>query len=400
MRVGLHHIGIVFWTGLLFSLMFLCYLPGLSRYIIPCLLLFLATEYKNIYILKISGWKEIYAVYICFLIVSLAKAFLGGNKIEEMIRFFLILLLIPIASIIFEKRFEKNWKIFKVLIFIKALSIIAIWIIVFIKQEFHGFREWAFNLHAGDIYIFDWINIGSLQFGIPRVQLRGNTLFVMAFIIEIMREQKLTSLGIVSLLAGLAAGNQAFILGYALFFLYLFILKIKQLIKKKNALMLIVLFILAICILVFFMQYVVYTLNMKSGNSNLVRAVQACVLLEANPIVGEGLGNIVQIDGREASRYFELQTLYIYNQIGMIGILLFYLLTFAPYITEKNMQKAAIYCIYLAYTFWNPYCFDSTHVIAILLNGNALSGQFKYSDSRNILKRNKKLKRALRTSKE
>lgn len=387
MRVGFHHIGIVFWTVMLFSLTFLCYFPKLSRCIIPCLLIFLVTEYRNIFIYKIDGWKEIYAIYICFLIASLVIAFFSGHQIDDVIRFFLILLLIPIASTIVDKRFEDNWKIFKILIFIKALSIIVIWIAVFIKQEYHGFREWAYNLQVGDIYIFDWVNIGNLYFGIPRVQLRGNTLFVMAFIIEFMRERKLTCFGIVSVLAGLAAGNQAFILGYALFFLYLFFVKVKHFIKKRNGLMLIVLFIVVVYILVYFMQYVAYTLDVKSGNSNLIRVTQARVLLEANPIFGEGLGNIVHIGGREANRYFELQTLYIYNQIGLIGLLLFYLLTFAPYITQKNLQKTVAYFIYLAYTFWNPYCFDSTHIVAILIIGNVLDKQFKYYDSKSVLKR-------------
>ena len=55
----------------------------------------------------------------------------------------------------------------------------------------------------------------------------------------------------------------------------------------------------------------------------------------------------------------------------------------------KNKKKAfIIFLIYLIYTFWNPYCFDSTEmmVITLLMNYNRVSGEKDYEDTKNYIK--------------
>lgn len=84
-------------------------------------------------------------------------------------------------------------------------------------------------------------------------------------------------------------------------------------------------------------------MKVKAEFSNAVRVEQIQVLTETNPIIGSGLGHNVSGGGvwrqYDGDTYFELQTLYIYNQIGIIGLGTFYLLTLIPYARQKKRKK-------------------------------------------------------------
>ncbi len=372
MKVKVQNLNSVLWTAVLTAFLYLCYFPGLARGIVPFLVLFIISEYKNLRLDRFHGWIVLYGIYLGFLSVSLYKSILAGTSLGEIIRFLLILILIPLTCVIFDGNFEQKWKIFKLLVFLKAVSILAIWIIVFIRQDARVYREWAYSLGAGDIYIQDSISIFGRFFGMPRVQLRGNTLFVMAFVIDLLREHRLNLVSITFFLAGIAAGNQAYILGFAVFLAYKIWLLMTDMIKKRKWLFFAIFFIVAWGALLCFIPYAHRVWEAKAGYSNVVRLNQVRAFAGADPVFGEGLGSAVSAEGLASARYFELQTLYIYYQIGMAGLLLFYVLTFWPYFAKRENNKIAAYAVYLVYTFWNPYCFDSTHIIALLLISNAL----------------------------
>ena len=114
----------------------------------------------------------------------------------------------------------------------------------------------------------------------------------------------------------------------------------------------------------------------KSATSNIVRIEQARILLDTNPAIGDGLGH--QIYGTAGSHiysgdntYFELQTLYIFNQIGTIGLILFYVLTISVFLGKQRPFMLYLYLSYLIYSFFNPYCFDSTHIMVMVLISNS-----------------------------
>ena len=127
--------------------------------------------------------------------------------------------------------------------------------------------------------------------------------------------------------------------------------------------------------ILFFFIYSIRVMDTKAAFANAVRFSQAEILLDTNIVLGDGLGHAVSGIGfgrvYNGNIYFELQTLYIFNQIGATGIFLFYALTFLLCMDSRQKMKA--YLIYLVYTFWNPYCFDSTHIIALLIISNALN---------------------------
>ena len=78
--------------------------------------------------------------------------------------------------------------------------------------------------------------------------------------------------------------------------------------------------------------------------------------------------------------YFEMQTLYIINQIGIVGILLFYSLVFVN-VKKQGIEKVIVYVIYLIYSFWNPYCFDTTQIIATILIINVSTKELENIES-------------------
>ena len=116
--------------------------------------------------------------------------------------------------------------------------------------------------------------------------------------------------------------------------------------------------------------YISAKIEEKSAVSNMVRIEQALVLLTANPLIGDGLGCWVTAHTQNlhynGNIYFELQTLYIFKQIGIIGLGLFYAVTLKP-MCAAGKTRFIFYLIYLFFSFWNPYCFDTTQIITILL---------------------------------
>lgn len=368
MRIALkkNNIACIFWCISIAAYMFQCYWRSLATLIVPSLIIFLILEIPNIKFLKVNGWILIYGIYGLYLIFSTITSLIVGNSIGSVLRFFLILMAIPVAGLVNENEFEKEWIILKILALIKAGTILYTWCVVFISQNYAPYRAWARGIGAGDIYIIN---------GIPRVQLLGTSLFVIIFACDFIKRKKITGYNLLILLAALAAGNSAYVLGIAIFFVFYFLPRVIMWIQKRNWKLM--LFIpISMIFLLGFSMYSVNALKLKSENSNPVRFEQVEVLTNTNAAFGNGVGHSVTGGGKyrtyNGDTYFELQTLYIYNQIGLIGIALFYLLTCSIYSGKKNYLKQITYITYLIYTFWNPYCFDSTHIFTMLLISNCI----------------------------
>lgn len=352
---------LIFWILALVGYFFHSYYPLLANLIIPCLLAYLVFMLKYINLEIVHGWIEYYVVYVLLLVGSAIVGLINDNPASMLARFFAILVLIPIIPCIQEGYdFQKEWSWLRIIAILKAISIIVFWIKVFREQDYSQYRHWAEVNRVGDVYILN---------GIPRIQLNGTSLFVVVFGFEIMREHRLNAVAIIMVLAGLMAGNSAYILGFALFgFLESWVI-IKKWLFGRNWRIVVVLPVLIILIIAFLI-YSIHVLEIKSTWSNLIRYDQAKILLDVNPIWGSGLGSVIkgQIMGERVYNgniYFELQTLFIYNQIGITAFVLFYVLTTMPYF-KYGKKIIYAYLIYLIFTFWNPYCFDSTHIITLL----------------------------------
>lgn len=97
-------------------------------------------------------------------------------------------------------------------------------------------------------------------------------------------------------------------------------------------------------------------------------------------IFGKGFGNLIQVvtSARDYSNYiyYELQTIYFLNQMGLLVFSIF--IIFNIYLAIKHIQNhmiRLIYCMYILYASTNPYIFDTNHLVVIitLVNLSALS---------------------------
>lgn len=366
-----NYLSSILWGISIFSFSFQCYIPQLSGLIVPFLLLFMFSEIPNMKFNLFNKWLQLFGVYTVYLCISFLSGIYKGYEISRGMRFFAILFFIPVAQLIFEKEFKLEWIIFKLIMSMKSISVLIIWIQVFLSQNYENWRYWIRQRGGGDIYISN---------GLTKVQLAGNSLFLMGLILNGKKKKKIDIFGVLMLLGLLASGNSAYILGLVLFLIsnYCSILKNKKSVSYKK-----ILFssIIAFLISVIFIDYAYKQLKIKAEYSNAIRVEEAQVLLSANLLTGRGLGakidrntisryNAIHMYDYVDSMYFELQTFYIFYQIGILGLIPFYMLTIVPYIKKEKKKQLIAYFIYLCYTFWNPYCFDSTHIITLILINN------------------------------
>lgn len=288
--------------------------------------------------------------------------FNSNINIRKVVRFSEIFLMIPLFFCIDESKNSNFYsKVFVRIAFLKAIVLFSIYGIVVKTGSYSAIRAYGHLKGWGDIYSF-----GSMF--LTRVQLQGNALLVMAFFMSCYKEDKIFY-RVALFLACLIAGNKAYLIGIFLFVLYFFVSWLFTTRKNYN-------FNFKVCFLLLcsMMSFPVIIdkansiLEEKAGYSNAVRKDQAEVLLFGNIITGNGVGHTITAKTKyrdySGANYFEVQTLYVINQIGIIGYFLFLCLTFGLLLKRKNsFALVFIYFSYLAYTFFNPYCFDTTHMI-------------------------------------
>ncbi|WP_284036345.1 hypothetical protein [Neobacillus sp. 114] len=241
------------------------------------------------------------------------------------------------------------------------------------------------TLGMGDIYTYN-------QY-FYRIQIKGNPILPIAFIVSLFAIQsKRIKFAAASLLfvGTIVAGNLAFILAIVFFFgmygVILFFLNarvvafLKTLFGNKKRVIMLTCLLVAILaaagILIY--PYIKEVLVRKMEYSIPTRFDQVSHLLNdlvESPITflfGQGLGNIIYVisdyrDYRNAY-YFELQTIYVLNQVGILYFILF-LVTKIIFIIKfwRNKITFLIYLSYVLYAFTNPYLFDTTNIIVLIV---------------------------------
>lgn len=324
---------------------------------------FMVLDIKKIFKIFVNpkiGFLYISTVAFCLLSVLYASS--NGAELSNSIRFFLILLLLPLCPFYQERESNTLYKIFSVLSLGKAIMLIVIAFMVFQAGSHTEMREWAQLNEYGDIY---------LGYGIvPRVQLKGNALLLIAFMISFYKKNKFTMYNVIILLGILCAGNFAFILGISIFFIWRYI---HSLTDRNSLLKKICVGIILLVGMAYLGSYSIMESNMKSGyfGSNGMRIIQYEILTDTNVIYGSGLGSnvpgAVRLGRSISDQYYELQTLYIYYQVGIFCLIAFYILMFYTMRQSCNKDGLILFGIFIFYSFFNPYCFDSTQIITMML---------------------------------
>lgn len=345
----------------------------LSGLIAPLLILTcLLTLMKGVYRESIKPFLIFFVLLISASIYSIYQ----GNEITLNIRFFIILLLINLIPIL---KFEEVSfiKIFNIIFIIQALVVIGLGIvlpIIFDIDNYLVLRHVVINNGWGDIYTYNGL--------VYKIQIIGNALLPFAFFVNffLYKQGKSKRIYLIIYLIAIAfCGNLAFYLFTALFLILYYALENR--VKFKISPKFYLYSILFGGFFVVFLVYVVETIHMKStGDVSSIgtRFDQASVLLSDMSgsinllLFGNGLGHTLSI--KTMSRdytgdiYFELQFLYILNQIGFMGMTAFIYLhikIISPVL--KNIKILLIYVCYIGYAMINPYMFDSNHGIALIV---------------------------------
>lgn len=365
----------VSWTLAICGYFFQFPFPKMASLIVPCILGYIVLQMPNWRIYKNNKYLIGLGIYFVVIVVAATRSLETGVALGRVARFAAVLSILPVCCWIKDPDYAVKNKIFTYLAVIKSLILIGIAVCVAIQGDFTGWRNWAWTNGMGDIYFFTrWF---------PKVQVQGNALLVVAFMAETAKNNRLTVKSALVLGGVLAAGNFAYILGIGLFLIFELSEPIYRKIENGQISKRTLAFLLAICVLIT-VPYLVSKYQQKVEISNKVRLEQISVLLDANLFLGEGLGSIVRAETStrvyDGDIYFEMQTLYILNQIGIVGLLLVYVLTFYP-LLKTGKRGFMMYLVYLAYSFWNPYCWDTTHMIVLILIFNLGGFGEKYDKS-------------------
>lgn len=243
-------------------------------------------------------------------------------------------------------------------------------------------RNEVINANMGDIYPSG---------GLYKIQLRGLPiipfLYMYSYVSDLFPVKYNYLFRVIFLSAILFAGNFAYILGVLLFHGLLFFHGMKQ--RKNFHKRIILLFFLIISLSAPFISYVIDVYESKKEMSNAIRIEQTTLLLEdlnsgvLSLFMGKGLGNTINVSTHfrdyTDNVYFELQIVYILNQLGIIPFLLFLIANI--YFVYKYLPNAKIKIVYLGYVSYavtNPYIMDTTQIIVIIL---LLIAQNQYSNS-------------------
>ena len=338
------------------------------------LILFFIFNIKNI-LSNLKQEKDIYFIiqisFIILLIYILYALFIE-NEITLIIRFLVILFLIILAYLV--KPNKIYIRIFMILITIQALFIIGFEMYLiynFNLENYKPIRAIFLNNAWGDVYTYtgQWW----------KIQLKGNALLPFAFFLSIIYYSGFKRIVFVTIfiLSIFCAGNFAFILGIllfsGLFYLYEQRWTIQKIIIKFSTVSVLVLLVSLPAY-----SYLQDVVAKKAISSNPIRVDQSNVLVDnmskniTTLLLGRGLGNTINIktQWRDYSDkiYYELQSLYILNQVGLLFFIWFMFINIllSKYFIKYNILLI-VYGSYIFYAFFNPYFLDTNQVVVIVI---------------------------------
>lgn len=317
-------------------------------------------------------------------------SFYLGNSPVAIFRFFVILLLIVLA---YFASFD-SWKAFNALLslyLLHALILISLGVgmaIVFGNGDYSIVRNFFGAAGYGDIYTFGG--------GFYRVQLRGNALLPFFLMLTVyiawLSDARLYRYVAALLFVGVIfAGNFAYYIALAVFLVFFLLIVSDTVTAVRRNIMLLLAGVIFMATLGWRVVMSILDRKLGSEHSSLgVRYDQIAVLLNdldqsyISLLFGQGLGNVLKIqtfvrDYTDAM-YYEVQAVYILNQLGVIPFILlifgYIILSFRIF---RDRVLLLIFACYVLYASTNPYIFDTNHVIVIVVLaslGNMLPRRF------------------------
>ncbi len=320
------------------------------------------TERSRLILLQlIVGWG--------FLMLGYSAAF--GNSLGTSLRFLIILVLIQGAFFINPK--TSYIRILIGFLVLQSVFLISLHLILnlFFNMSSYMFLRLFFQAQGwGDVYTFNGL--------FYNIQILGNALLPFGVFVSLIYYTGIKRVIFTGILfvGMLVAGNFAFLLGVTFFMISLFLVTEKYSTKKFVA-GFFVLIMIGILVAQPAMNYLDKTVSAKAQESNPTRIDQAEVLwgnLTENPLnflLGKGLGNTLKVKTKwrdyTDNIYFELQSLYFLNQMGILNFLIFVGANIGlVFLFLTNTKVKVIYFAYILYAFFNPYFLDTSHIVVII----------------------------------
>lgn len=341
--------------------------------------------------------KYLFIINAIFLTLLLMYSILiQHNNLSLAIRFYSILLLLLAAFFLPPKKIYVN--IFLLLAVLQSVILIVfeIYLVLFADPAIaSSIRSQVTSLQLGDVYTYN-------QY-FYRIQVKGNPILPIAFLVSLFAIQsKRIKFSVASLLfvGTVVAGNLAFILAI-LFFVGMYCLILlfsnktavaffKKLISTRAriillSILLVLIFATAFAVLYPYLKEVFVRKMIYSIPTRFDQVYHLIVDLMENTktlLFGQGLGNGINVisDYRDYRNnyYFELQSIFILNQVGILYFLLF-VVTKLIFVIKfwKNKYIYLLYASYIVYAFTNPYLFDTTNILVLIVLSSLCKHYFK-----------------------
>ena len=318
-----------------------------------------------------TGFYRTFLPILCWWFFLVFYALLQGNEVPLVARFALIIFFLLAAYfIILPSRMIKLLFAFTLLQCIFLIGLEFVLLLFFNLETYEPLRHYFINQGWGDVYTFT-----GYFYNIP---VKGNALlpfvYMLSYFVPVFPEKRKRFFRCIYLLAIVFAGNFAYLISLFFFHFILFFLQNESLRRLQMKIL-----GLSFLIVLFFIPGLIFVENVmsKKVDSMGTRQDQVEVLIrdmgqEHMTIwLGKGLGNTVS--EKTAYRdytgnvYFELQTVYFFNQLGIVNFIVFILLNlFLAYTKIRDPRLLFAYLCYILYAFTNPYILDTNQVIVIL----------------------------------
>ena len=303
--------------------------------------------------------------------LMLAYSAIAGNTTGNSFRFLIILVLIQASF--FVKPNPTYINIVIGFLVLQSLFLIGLHLILnlFFNASSYLFLRLFFQEQGwGDLYTYNGL--------FYNIQILGNALLPFGVFVSVIFYSgiKRTMFTLVLFTGMLVAGNFAFVLGTLVFLVFLFLVT-KSFNTRKFLTFAILGILLGSIAAKPALSYFQKTISNKSEESNPTRIDQSRVLWEdlsensVSLIFGKGLGNTLNVKTKwrdyTDNIYFELQSLYFLNQMGLLNFLIFLISNIICVILFfKEPLVKIIYLAYILYAFFNPYFLDTSHIVVII----------------------------------
>jgi len=328
-----------------------------------------------------SDFLLLFTVSVSLLVLAFFYSLFLQNDFGNVLRFFIVFGFVAISYFIELPR--KVLYIFVYLMVFHAVLIIlfSLYLTLFFDiDSYLPIRFFFTEKGWGDVFTYNgWFY---------RIQIKGNALLPVAFFTTFyVSFPRRTLIRLLLFLGCIYAGNIAYIV-VVFFFLVGFFLKTTSLnLLMKRVVVLLLFFIISVFPV--YQYFIKETLELKSDSSLPTRVDQVNVLMDDLSendfylIFGRGIGHTIEkispYRDYRGNIYFELQSLYVLNQIGVLGFIFFIFYNIYMSLRLYNGGLLFFYLCYIIYAFTNPYIFDTNHIVVILLLNIIQSNEIKKS---------------------